>query len=103
MNGHLITIRTDGAIMTEPLSGAPHFTELQAIVGGHIEVVPHFNRLKGAPCVAFCNEEGKVNNLPVNETAQALWLAACNCDLRGDYLVGNIAVVIGDDELMASL
>jgi Domain of unknown function (DUF3846) len=103
MMGQLTSISTDGSVQSETLLGPPALEELRKIVGGHIELVPFFNTFDGAPCVAFCNEHGKLDGLPANPTAQSYWLRALNNRDPRDYLVGNIAVVTGDTQLMAAL
>src|SRR5262245_57368035 len=80
--------------------------KLREIVGGSIEVVPGWNRMFGQDCVVFCNEDGKGLGLPFNPGADLLWkqiLRRQNLDAGGDYLVGNIIVLIGDAEFMSAL
>jgi hypothetical protein len=50
--------------------------ELQQIVGGYIEKVP------GSEPIAYCNEEGRLHNLPVNALASAFFFQV----LVGDVL-----------------
>jgi hypothetical protein len=85
--------------------------DLNAAVGGYIEVVPYFDSLPvdggRVPCRAFCNEHGKLNGgSPWNDVANALWrdaLAYQNLGPIDDYLVGSIAVVVGDEAFMEAL
>lgn len=70
----------------------PRLDELQAAVGGYIEVVPHFNFFNGRPCAAVCDEEGKLKGKPINEEATIAWRAQTNTT---DVLVGDIAIVYG--------
>lgn len=100
MNGTLTIIHAKGmrevTTHTKPLP----LDTLQNAVGGFIEVVPHFDSFEGKRCVAFCNEEGKLRNLPLNAEATGLW----NWTKRhGDFLVGSIAIITGDAEFMESL
>jgi hypothetical protein len=112
MRGKLIVFDPNGKVpifveYDRPVSAG----ELQGAVGGYIETVPYFDTLlldgKRERCVAFCNEEGKLGGLPMNEIAQALW--ADTLAYQGmtgvidDYLVGPIAVVIGDQQFMDAL
>lgn len=107
--------------LTEP----PELGFWQAAVGGWIEFVPNLTTIElgGAivPCAAFCNEEGKLQSLPINHPATVLWDRALRRvkDEAGarlypngifgadgrvvDVLMGPIAVVCGDDEFMAEL
>ena len=66
------------------------------------------------PCVAFCNEDGKRLDLPVNWLATGLWHDALvrkgsrfGVLAEGggyeDYLVGVIVVISGDSKLMDEL
>lgn len=50
--------------------------EMQKYVEGYIELIPD---LDGRIIIA--NEEGKLNNMPINMTATKMW---------GDVLVGNV-------------
>lgn len=93
----LITIKTDGSVTETDITAPPSLETLQEIVGGYIEAVPYFNSYGGEPCVAFCNEEGKLDGLPVNEVATAAWgeVLAKHGGLF-DLLVGDIVIVTGD-------
>lgn len=103
MKGRLTVIGTDYMETTLDLSNTPPLEVLQAAVEGHIEVVPLFNTFRGASCVAFCNEDGKLEGMIRNILAQELWETAAGCVISGDFLVGPIAIVTGDDELLRSL
>jgi hypothetical protein len=104
MKGKMIVIGTDakGPGITQ-LTGPPSLEQLSAAVQGHIEVVPGFNNYDSFECVAFCNEEGKLKNLPPNFFAQYLWELAMGRPIPEDFLVGPIAIIIGDAELLRSL
>jgi hypothetical protein len=103
----------DGAVSSKELAAPPALAALQrGVGGGTIEVVPYFTRYdaepgygpyKGEPCVAFCNEEGKLNGLPINFRATALWHAQEPRFIGRDVLVGPIVIVTGDRELMEEL
>lgn len=73
---------------------------MQTAVGGSIEIIPGFTRYMGKDCVAFCNEEGKLRNLPVNQDATMEWRWQ---HPTPDILVGNVLVVTGDEEFMGAL
>jgi hypothetical protein len=88
--------------------GPPMLDEMtKAIGGGYIETVPHFNRLPdGRRCVAFCDEEGKNNGLPLNEAATAIWYALVIAYFGrqpDDHLVGPVLCLTGDADFMESL
>jgi hypothetical protein len=108
MNGKLITLRPDGTREERDLTDAPDFMELGHIVGGYIEHIAYFNKFEGMDCAAFCNEEGKLPKanrgpLPPNLHAQAAWEKAVGHPIHNDFLVGPIAIVCGDRELMRAL
>ena len=73
-------IKTTGEIIeTEPSNGTDFsLTELQAVVGGFIEVV-HLPDGR----LMVVNEEGKLNGLPVNPKASELY---------PDIIVGDVLV-----------
>lgn len=91
----------------------PTLDALQKAVGGKIETVPYFDHIKidgqKRECVAFCNEEGKLDQLPINKQATLIWeqvVSNVGMKLRDrhgnflDVLVGPIVVLYGDDEFM---
>ena len=81
------------------------------IGGGYIELVPYFNFIRHDDeprrCVAWCDEDGRRKELPYNPIATGWWdinmrrNAGCSC--QPDYLVGQIAVVFGDEEFMEAM
>ena len=97
MKGNLTIIRSDGSILQTELDLSPALETLQAAVGGYIELIPFFDRYAGSDCIAYCNETGKIDGLPHNAVAQTLW------GHTFDNLVGDIAVLTGDDEFMESM
>jgi hypothetical protein len=103
-------VALDRPVTLEELKGA--------VGGGWLEAVPGFTTLPWGgivmDCVAFCDEEGKLKNLPHNQVATDLWeqsLRRKGVNLYAphpfraepDYLVGPIAVVFGDREFMEKL
>ena len=76
-------------------------------VGGYLEAVPYFRKWKEADeswvdCMAYCNEEGKLNGLPLNRLATTAWKES---QLKlgvsvDDILVGDVVVFFGDREFM---
>lgn len=76
--------------------------ELNRLVGGYLESVPidHVfrdklpleERYNGRYLLAYCNEEGRNNGMPINEFTQEF-------GLRGAYgLVGDIVITLGNDD-----
>jgi hypothetical protein len=110
MNGQAVTYHPNGAVETVPIRNTrPSLDFLQTCVGGCIEIVPYFNSIgqgdTAVPCVAFCNDLGKIQKLPHNNPATHLWRAAQAREKVeiADYLVGNVVVITGDEELMENL
>jgi len=117
MKGGLYIIKQDGSIEFRTIDKPPTHTELHEIVGGYIELVPYWTELIvpsmkiNSRCVAFCDADGKTTgNKELNKRATIMWESVLNrrkgnpMSLRGlDYLVGDIVVVYGDNELMDTL
>lgn len=105
MRGHSLIIRADGTIERAEHDSAPDLDFLQQAVGGFIETVPYFETITingiTHPCVAFCNEEGKLENRPYNTIATQHWYHAMR-RASNDYLVGSVIILYGDDEFMRS-
>lgn len=111
MKGYMLKVPADiaeGTSKTE-LNASPGLDVLQKAVGGNIEIVPYLDefvtpnsRLK---CVAFCNEEGKLNSLPSNFIANVIWAACLDTKKLNmfDNLCGDVVILWGDDEFMDSI
>jgi hypothetical protein len=93
MKGQMHIIAADGEISVTPLTGPPGLKALQKAVGGLIEIMPGVIKYNGKPCVAFCNENGKLAGLPFNETATKLMSKAFQ---RYDIIVGDVVIITGD-------
>jgi hypothetical protein len=67
-------------------------------------MVPYFTTYEGSPCIAFCNEEGKLPHfdLPYNPTATGLWSKAIG-KVPNDHLVGGIAIVVGPKSFLRDM
>lgn len=82
--------RVNGEVLeVYPVNGKK-FTlqELQTYVGGSIELVPGTART-GSP-TTFCNEEGKLNGLPVNRLASRVFMKGI---WSNEVLVGDVIQV----------
>lgn len=100
---HLI-LSNNPAIITNTITDPPGrlLPLLQKAVGGYIEVIPGFVKFRDEECVAFCNEEGKLNGLPYNDVATMLWHGQFSFPVN-DILVGNVIVITGDEEFLNGL
>jgi hypothetical protein len=122
MKGLLYIIPADPKAIRErcEITAPPTVEELRKIVGGYIGIVHGFTSIDiygdglAMPCVAFCNEDGKRLDLPVNWLATGLWHDALvrkgsrfGVLAEGggyeDSLVGVIVVISGDSKLMDEL
>jgi hypothetical protein len=106
MKGRLTIIPVgDAAVSSKELAAVPRLEDLAgAIGGGYIELVPHFKRYQGKPCVAFCDEDGKRKNMGVNTRATELWYGQMvGPFIHPDWLVGPIVIITGDRALMRKL
>jgi hypothetical protein len=82
-------------------------TEMQEFVQGYIELVPGIQTcrplLKSSnPCVAFCNESGRILNLPVNPIATRLWHEVAPY-MNSQNLCGPVMFLTGNEKFMAAL
>lgn len=67
----ITVFRPDGTVTTTvQLSD---LAVLQKLVGGFIELVPRLTMYNKRRCIAYCNEDGKAQALPINEKATTLW------------------------------
>jgi hypothetical protein len=113
MKGTILIYKTGTTIPeVQEIEGSPTLNVLKAAIGGgYLEAVPYFNIIKRdgkwVRCAAFCDEDGKSKQLPVNMPATQLWdiamLLTKGCNASPDFLVGQVAVVLGDDEFMEAL
>lgn len=93
----MTVLKVDGTVeVTEPDSVS--LEDVQKGVGGYIEAVPYFDVYEGEECQAWCDEEGKIKNYPMNEDATKLWYRIMGVR-GGDYLVGDIVILTGQHVL----
>lgn len=77
MRGTIISLKVDGTKQVTVLDRALTLDDIKAAIGGGpIEMVPNFNAFRHdgnyMACVAFCDEEGKIKQLPINKYATML-------------------------------
>ena len=103
---YLVSIFPDGRVRKEAIDKPPTHIDLNKIVGGYIECIPYFHKYGDLPCIAFCNEYGKLDapkKLPINRPAQVLWEKAVGRTIEEDFLVGTIAIVVGPKSFLEQL
>lgn len=105
MQGRVTTITADGRFIVHDYDSSPALNDLQEAVGGYLETIPFFTSFEGAPCIAFCDEEGKLKRKFTNVQASQLWASSLAEQGRRpwDILVGDVIVITGDEEFMESL
>ncbi|QIV65846.1 DUF3846 domain-containing protein [Mesorhizobium phage Cp1R7A-A1] len=103
----MVTVKASGEIVEAEVA-INNLRAFQTAVGGDIQVIPYCELFEHKDiirkCIALCDEEGKLKGKPVNRTATAMWhrgLAERLGAFRMDVLVGDIAFVFGDPEIMA--
>ena len=97
MKYYLIQIKSDGTLVKVPSKEIPTLEDLQALVGGYIEVIPtRITRTENGPMMVV-NEEGKLLGLPRNDIATFLGCSATHP--LEDYIVGDVVLVLerGED------
>jgi hypothetical protein len=88
MKAEAVLYKTDGTTEEVEAKNGKDFSleELQKYVGGYIEVVNLNTKL-----IMIVNEEGKLNNLPLNERATTMFI---NFQHKvNDVIVGNALVM----------
>ena len=70
----LTIIGVDGSITVEEHQTEVKLEQLQKLVGGRIQHVPHYTKYEGRRCGAWVNEKGFWLDLPQNRVATDLWL-----------------------------
>lgn len=109
--GHLIVMRPPFAVTeAREITAEPPTEEIKAALdGGWLELVPGFDSIEIAGtlwrCVAFCDEEGKLKQLELNQIATAFWQRALARNRKPfpDHLVGPVVVLAGNRAFMEAL
>lgn len=96
--GKITVIYENGETVSSPCSSLP-LHKLQEMVGGPIQPVPKFYKYEREKCVAYCNEEGKLNGNKLNLQATHLWYDQFPPIVGIDALLGAVVIVQGADLL----
>jgi len=89
--GDIVMIRPNGTYVLYTCE--PTLENLQALVGGYIEVIPGFTKYGRIPCVVFGDEEGRLKNKPYNNRATLECAKTMNSSVH--QLFGDIVVLSG--------
>ena len=117
MRGTLLVFEPHALPQVREFSHPPSQEEVQAVVGGDLQVVPGFRTIRyGAvvmDCVALCDAKGNLEDLAMNNLATIAWKEALRRAIDAglwrsevmptDPLVGTVAVLFGDPEFMDAL
>lgn len=98
----VLIIKATGEIVRTVQPKAPTYEQQSDAVGGYIETIPYFTKIKLAfgvnnvidltRGIAYCNENGFAEGKPFNATASAMWRESCpkgdpdRMNLRGDVI-----------------
>lgn len=88
-------LKVDGTLEYREVSSEGEYDFLSGVVGGWIQAVPLSYDENLGDLVLWCNEEGKLNGLPVNVAATALWELFYG---RTDVIVGDVVLSGGSDD-----
>jgi hypothetical protein len=94
----MIVIQPDGTESISRRDVAPSLKELQAIVGGYIELIIDAAIWQGQPAQVYCNEEGALIKLAPNLLA-TVYVKTCfkplGRILAGDMIHGPVVILVG--------
>ena len=117
MRGRLLVFVPHALPQVTEFSRPPTLEEVQAVIGGDLQVVPGFRSIRYGDvvmdCFALCNANGKRKGLAINNVATIAWKEALRRAVEAglwrsevmptDSLVGTVAVLFGDREFMDAL
>ena len=86
-------IKVDGSMEFHDVAPEKEYDFLSGAVGGWIQSVSLRKELEGFDL--YCNEEGKLNGLPVNWTATYIWEMSYG---QTDVIVGDVVLTGGADD-----
>lgn len=92
MTTYLLKVATNGSMTRIAFDKAKSYDQLSNAVGGYLEAVPCPNN--GGHDL-YCNEEGKLEGLPLNPVMTRFWRARLATD---DFLVGDCVFANCDEE-----
>ena len=88
-------LKIDGSLEFQEVSSEGEYDFLSNAVGGWIQAVTLDYNEEVGDLVLWCNEEGKLNGLPANESATRLWEFYYG---KTDIIVGDVVLTGGSDD-----
>ena len=117
MRGTMLVFQPHSVPQVREFSQPPTLEEVQAVVGGDLQLVPGFRTIRYGDvvmdCFALCDANGTHKGLATNNLATIAWKEALRRAIDAglwrsevmptDPLVGSVAVLFGDREFMDAL
>jgi hypothetical protein len=110
MRGFMLILKPGFELDLRAFDRPPALEDLQAGVGDYFQAVPSFDTISYGGtvlnCIAFCNEHGKLDHLPINEGATIAWEGALQRSVMSSATRAACRSgdrFVGDREFMASL
>jgi hypothetical protein len=107
MRGQLTIVYPDKPMELRLLGYPPNFADLQMIVGGTVQIVPHWDQnvdFDGVfrQATVIVNEDAPAMGLQVNHWATAMWhfVARAKGHRINQPLTGPVVIATGDDEFL---
>lgn len=91
MSNKYLAVTTEGVISVITATNEDSLSKLQEAVGGWVQAIDLSDTLS-----IWCNEEGKLINLPHNPYAQVIWDEVFGA--HTDYIVGDVVFTGGTDD-----
>lgn len=90
----IVIMYTDGSQAIWEVPKPPTLEEMQKLVAGYVELITPGAAWDGQQAEVYCNEEGKLKNMPVN--ALATKYIRTQIPAFWDVLVGDVVLLVGD-------
>jgi hypothetical protein len=101
--GTMVLIAVNGEFTEAAIDLKDVLDKTRAALEDYLELVPHFEVFDGHACAAFCGENGKLNQLAVNEVATRVWHLQSSMKHGHDFLCGPVVIVYGPPKFMRAL
>lgn len=91
--GKIVYLKASGEKTEVVADMCPPFEDLQAFVGGYIQMI--YTECDGQQAMLLMDEEGKIKEKPVNMAAT--WFGRVGGIAPFDYVVGDAVLLVGKD------